>query len=162
FLRGLLPEPMIPSAFVVLEAFPLTPNGKLDREALPAAGRERPELGATYVAPRTPVEEGLAEMWAGVLGVGRVGVHDHFFGLGGDSTPASGGAGGAGRIGRRLPPRLLFQHPTIAALVAALGPQGTAELVPVAAPAPTAGPLPLTPIQHWFFALDLPRPHHFN
>src|SRR5262249_24818893 len=85
FLRGSLPEPMIPSAFVVLDAFPLTPNGRLDREALPAAGRERPELGATYVAPRTPVEEGLAEIWAGVLGVDRVGVHDNFFELGGDS-----------------------------------------------------------------------------
>ncbi|HZW29206.1 MAG TPA: amino acid adenylation domain-containing protein, partial [Isosphaeraceae bacterium] len=160
FLRRTLPEPMIPSAFVVLEAMPLTPNGKVDRQALPAPDRARPELGQAYVAPRTPVEEVLAGIWAGVLGVDRVGAHDNFFELGGDSLLSLQVITRAGRSGLGLTPRLLFQHPTIAALAAALEHQAPPE--PVAAPAPTAGPLPLTPIQHWFFALDLPRPHHYN
>lgn len=84
-LKTQVPEYMIPSTVVVLERLPLTVHGKVDRRALPAPAEVRPELGAEYAEPRTSVEMALAEIWAQVLGVDRVGIHDNFFALGGDS-----------------------------------------------------------------------------
>ena len=85
FLLNKFPEYMIPSAFVLLKSLPLTTNGKVDRRALPAPEQDRPELEAAYVAPRTLVEKQLAEIWAQVLGLEKVGIHDNFFDLGGHS-----------------------------------------------------------------------------
>jgi acyl carrier protein len=85
-LRERLPEPMVPAAFVTLERLPQTPNGKVDRKALPA-----PEIGSpteeqdAHVAPRTPTEHAVAEIWQEVLGVARVSIYDNFFDLGGHS-----------------------------------------------------------------------------
>ncbi|MGG6263701.1 thioester reductase domain-containing protein [Leptolyngbya sp. AN10] len=76
---------MVPSAFVMLEALPLTPNGKIDRRALPAPNSDRPALDELFVAPRTPLEHELAQMWSIVLGMAEIGVNDNFFELGGDS-----------------------------------------------------------------------------
>src|SRR5262249_39136626 len=86
-LQEKLPEYMIPAAFAALSALPLNPSGKLDRKALPAP-EEALEDGRTFVAPRTEVEDVLAGIWAQVLRVEQVGVHDNFFGLGGDSILA--------------------------------------------------------------------------
>jgi acyl carrier protein len=80
---------MIPTAFVMLEAFPRTLNGKVDRRALPAPERSRPLLDVPYVAPRTPIEETLAAMWAEVLHLEQVGIHDPFLDLGGHSLLAT-------------------------------------------------------------------------
>jgi amino acid adenylation domain-containing protein len=85
FLQEKLPEYMVPAVFVRLPALPLTANGKLDTRALPAPDGARPELGGTFVLPSGPVEEALAEVWADVLGLDRVGAEDNFFALGGDS-----------------------------------------------------------------------------
>jgi amino acid adenylation domain-containing protein len=86
-LRARLPEPMVPSAFVVLDALPHTPNGKIDRNALPAPEDAAPEAGSgdSFVAPRTPTEQVVAEIWREVLGVPRVSIYDNFFDLGGHS-----------------------------------------------------------------------------
>jgi amino acid adenylation domain-containing protein len=87
-LRERLPEPMVPSAFVVLERLPLTPNGKIDRKALPEPQEVVPEGDGAedaHVAPRTPTEQAVAEIWKQVLGVARVSIYDNFFDLGGHS-----------------------------------------------------------------------------
>src|SRR5437867_4503115 len=76
FLKEKLPEYMVPSAFVFLDTLPLTPNGKIDRKALPTPDQSRPELDQSFVAPRTPVEETIVEIWAEVLKVEKVGIHD--------------------------------------------------------------------------------------
>jgi len=85
FALAKLPEYMVPSTFVLLKALPLTSNGKVDRRALPAPEQTRPELEALYVAPRTPIEEKLAEIWRQLLGLEKVGIYDNFFDLGGHS-----------------------------------------------------------------------------
>jgi len=89
FMRERLPEYMVPSAFVFLDAFPMTSSGKVDRQALPAPEWSRDNLRQDYVAPRTPLEQFLAEKWQELLGIERVGVHDNFFELGGDSLQAA-------------------------------------------------------------------------
>jgi amino acid adenylation domain-containing protein len=117
FLATKLPEYMLPSAFVFLEAFPLTSNGKLDRHALTALPLEQTEQNENYAAPGTSVEEILAQVWTQVLGLKQVGIYDNFFDLGGHSLLAT-------RIIARLNSTLgiklsfsnLFKSPTIAEL----------------------------------------------
>ena len=88
-LLARLPEYMVPTTFVVLDRFPLTSSGKVDRKALPAPSRSRPEVGTPFVAPRTPLELRIADAWQRVLDVESVGVHDRFFELGGTSLQAA-------------------------------------------------------------------------
>ncbi|HEU4507290.1 MAG TPA: amino acid adenylation domain-containing protein, partial [Pyrinomonadaceae bacterium] len=114
YLKQNLPEYMIPSATVWLEAFPLTASGKIDRKALPAPGMDRPEMEERYVPPRTPTEELMSAIWSKVLGVYPVGIHDNFFALGGDSIRGIQVLGSARERGLQhfqLPD--LFRYPTI-------------------------------------------------
>jgi amino acid adenylation domain-containing protein len=112
-LRARLPEYMLPSAFVALEALPLTPGGKLDRRAL--AALDAPRLRGEYVAPRTPFEGLLADLWADVLEVDQVGVHDAFFDVGGNSLRATQLVARLRRLlGAHVPLELLFEATTIA------------------------------------------------
>jgi hypothetical protein len=117
FLKQRLPDPMVPSAFVLLETLPLTANGKVDRRALPEPDRTRPDLEPTFVAPRTPIEEVLAGIWAQVLDVHPVGIHDDFFELGGHSLLATQIMSCVrDALLVDLPLRTLFDVPTIAGL----------------------------------------------
>jgi hypothetical protein len=117
YLRHKLPEYMVPSVFVMLESLPLTANGKIDRRALPRPDQSRPELDQRFVAPRTPTEELLVEIWANILQVDKVGVHDNFFDLGGHSLLATQVmARACDALRTDLPLRALFEDPTVAGL----------------------------------------------
>ncbi|MFL9462640.1 amino acid adenylation domain-containing protein [Scytonema tolypothrichoides VB-61278_2] len=117
FLKQKLPEYMLPSAFVVLDALPLTPNGKLDRKALPNPESAQPELKTTFVAPRTPTEEVLAEIWTQVLRLEQVGVDDNFFDLGGHSLTATQLVFRVRNTFKlELPLHALLETPTVAAM----------------------------------------------
>jgi amino acid adenylation domain-containing protein/non-ribosomal peptide synthase protein (TIGR01720 family) len=156
-LRAKLPEYMVP-IIVVLNSLPLTRNGKVDRDALPAPDRATVDPEQGYVAPKTPEEQLLAELWSKALRVSRIGVHDNFFEFGGDSILSIQIANRANAAGLRITPRQIFQNRTIAEL---------AQVVERIQPARTvdessSGPVPLTPIQHWFFEHQLPEPHHWN
>ena len=143
-LSGLLPDYMVPSAFVLLPRLPLTPNGKLDRRALPA-----PVVAASADrrAPRTPQEELLCSLFAETLGVGEVGIDDNFFALGGDSIMSIQLVSRARRAGLAITPRAVFQHQTVASLaaLAAATQEPTAEAISDVA----VGELPATPIMRW-------------
>lgn len=158
FLRGKLPEYMLPSAFVFLKQLPLTPNGKTDRQALPAPDPFRSEGDGAFAAPRNQVEETLAGLWTSVLGVERVGINDNFFELGGDSILSIQIIARANQAGLRLSPRQLFQHQTIAELASVAG---TSALV-AADQGSVTGVVPLTPVQARFFEQDQPAPHYYN
>ncbi|MGI5499876.1 amino acid adenylation domain-containing protein [Lentzea sp. CA-135723] len=156
-LSRTLPEHMVPSAFVPLDRLPLTGNGKLDRRALPAPEWE--STGARHVEPRTEAESVLAGIWAQVLGLDRVGVHDDFFELGGDSIISIQVVSRARQAGYSLVPRDLFSCPTVAALAAAVPAVVAGQRVPQG---PVTGEVPLTPIQRWFLDTEPPRPEHFD
>jgi amino acid adenylation domain-containing protein len=128
-LKARLPAYMLPSAFVTLDALPLTPSGKVDRRRLPAPGASRPEIGQGYIAPRTELEKMLAEMWQSVLRVSDVGVHDNFFDLGGDSIHAAIFVNSLQkRLGIVVYVVALFDAPTVAALAAHLEEQHASTL----------------------------------
>src|SRR5205085_8430939 len=114
-----LPDYMLPAAFVLLDSFPVTLNGKVDRRALSSFDMARPELESSFTAPRTPIEEILVQVWADLLRLERVGIHDNFFDSGGHSLLATQ------MISRlretfqvELPLRSLFELPTVAQLSA--------------------------------------------
>jgi non-ribosomal peptide synthase protein (TIGR01720 family) len=157
FLRARLPRYMLPAAFVVLNAMPLTPNGKLDRKALPSP-IAKPRAAGSGAAPSTPSEEILARAWAEVLRVDRVGVDENFFELGGDSILGIQIVARVNQAGLRLTPKDLFEHQTIAELARV----AVVSRPIIVEPGPIVGEVPLSPIQHWFFELGLTDPDHWN
>jgi amino acid adenylation domain-containing protein len=158
FLEEKLPSYMVPSSFVILEDLPLTPSGKVDRQALPEPEGGRPELESAFVAPRTPVEGVLAAIWAETLGVARVGVHDNFFELGGHSLLAVqllSRVREAFQVDISL--RGLFQTPTVAYLATEVSrnkgytglPDSLVEVT--VSPEERYGPFPLTDVQQAYW-----------
>ncbi|HEX8620257.1 MAG TPA: amino acid adenylation domain-containing protein, partial [Thermoanaerobaculia bacterium] len=153
-----LPEYMVPSAFVVLDALPLTPSGKLNRAALPAPATTRNDAERERVAPRTKLEETLCAIWSDVLAVDSVGIEDDFFALGGHSLLATQLVSRVrAALQVDLPLRSVFTHPTPAALareLETLQPRTEVALRPV----PRRGVMPLSFAQQRLWFLDQLQP----
>jgi amino acid adenylation domain-containing protein len=121
YLVSRLPDPMVPAVLMAMRALPLTANGKVDRRALPPPSSVRPDLEREYVPPRTPLEEQLATVWSEVLGIERIGIHDSFFALGGDSIRSVRVVALLKERGLEISVESLFRHQTIADLALLLG-----------------------------------------
>ncbi|HEX9986362.1 MAG TPA: amino acid adenylation domain-containing protein [Thermoanaerobaculia bacterium] len=154
-LKLQLPEYMVPTAFVVLPAFPLSSNGKIDRKALPEPDWQ---LTSAYVAPRNETEEQLAAIWSKLLKLERVGVEDNFFAIGGDSILSILVVSRANQAGIPITTRQLFEHQTIASL-AAHAEQSVGLEMPQE---PMTGAAALLPIQTQLLEEEGADRHHFN
>jgi len=155
YLSGLLPGYMIPSYFVRVEEIPLTPNGKVDRKALP-----EPVIGTAakqYIPPRDEIEERLAQTWQEVLGLKKIGITDNFFEVGGDSIKAIQVAARLKKYRLDLKINDLFLHPIIKDLGKTV--KETKRIIDQGA---VVGDVELTPVQAWFFENDFTHPHHYN
>jgi non-ribosomal peptide synthase protein (TIGR01720 family) len=157
-LRAKLPDYMVPAVWVELDALPLMPNGKINRRALPAPNLQQIQSKQGYVAPRSPLETQLAEIWQQVLHLEQVGIHDNFFELGGDSILSIQIVARSHQAGLQFTPKQLFEHQTIAELAAIAQPVTLSE----AAQGTVSGRVPLTPIQQRFLEQDFPKPDHYN
>ncbi|HEX4494362.1 MAG TPA: non-ribosomal peptide synthase/polyketide synthase [Thermoanaerobaculia bacterium] len=162
FLESRLPEHMVPSLFLTLEALPLTPSGKLDRRSLPSPDASRLQGEIEYVAPRTPMEELVADLWLPLLGVDRVGAQDDFFTLGGHSLLATQLVSRLREaFGVELPLRRVFERSTLAALAAEIegrvGGAGGFEAPPLR-PMPRQGDILLSFAQERLWFIDQLQP----
>jgi amino acid adenylation domain-containing protein/non-ribosomal peptide synthase protein (TIGR01720 family) len=161
-LNGTLPDYMIPAAFVLLDALPLMPNGKLDHKALPAPDASGAVAKSNFAAPQSHVEQMFARIWAEALGLEQVGIHDNFFELGGDSILAIQIVSRTSKAGLHLTTRQLFQHQTIAELAPLAVAANTAPSAAYATQTLVSGPVVLTPIQESFLSQPLAMRHHWN
>lgn len=153
-LRHSLPEVMIPSVVMRIDALPTTTSGKTDRKALPEPGVVESDADAV---PRGEMEEKLAAIWCEVLGCEAVGRDDNFFSLGGDSILALVMVSNAARIGLHIPPSLVFRHQTVAALAAAVPGDGVSDC-----PDDDPQAVPLLPAQRWFLGHEAAQANWFN
>ncbi len=158
WLASRLPPYQVPAALVVLDTLPQLPNGKIDRASLPVPPAP-PAAAPSDEAPRSSQEAALLGIWRDVLGRPAIGLHDNFFELGGDSILSVQVASRARIQGLTLTPKLIFQHQTVAELVAAMASADDAASAP---DAPMTGSIVMTPMQHWFFAQDVAEPQHWN
>ncbi|KFE71961.1 hybrid non-ribosomal peptide synthetase/type I polyketide synthase [Hyalangium minutum] len=166
YLARKLPSYMVPAFFVMLEALPLNPNGKVDRRALPVPDGTRPELAQEFVAPRTATEQALAAIWRECLSLDRVGLEDDFFALGGHSLRA---LQVMARIRQHfqveIPLRAFFSHPTLAGLAGLLSQARSKEQIAASIPsAPRGAVVPLSFAQErlWFLHQLAPESAAYN
>lgn len=160
FLKDRLPEHLVPTVFMLLDEFPLTANGKIDRSALPVPDGRRPDLDEAFVACRTPTEELLAEIWSQVLGLERVGVNDNFFQLGGHSLLATQVVSRVREAFQmEMPLRRLFEAPTIAGLAESIdvGRGAQRQAAPIV-PVPRDREVPLSFAQQRLWFIDRLEP----
>jgi amino acid adenylation domain-containing protein/non-ribosomal peptide synthase protein (TIGR01720 family) len=157
FIQDRLPDYMIPAFLIPLESFPLTPNGKVDRRALPLPKINPNEL-ENYATPSTKNEQILAQIWQEVLGLKTISINDNFFELGGDSILAIQIIAKANQEGLEITPKQLFGYQTIAQLAILAETTAATEIDQGL----VTGEVPLTPIQQWFFEQNWPERHHFN
>ena len=168
FLKERLPQYMVPSVFVFMTALPLTPNGKIDHKSLPAPDGARPEMAQGFEAPRTEIEELVAQTWQQVLKLDRIGIDDNFFEIGGYSILAIQIVSRlCDAFNREIGVRSLFEKPTVAALageIEALVRYGSAPQFPPVMPVPRNRFLPLSMSQEQMWRLDkvIPGTHFFN
>ncbi|WP_219536937.1 non-ribosomal peptide synthase/polyketide synthase, partial [Nonomuraea guangzhouensis] len=164
FLLQTLPDHMVPAAFVELAAFPLSPNGKIDRAALPAPDSSRPDLAGAYRPPATPVEEALAGIWGDLLGLPLVGISDNFFDLGGHSLLATQAVTRTRTtFGTELGVADLFDHPTIADLATLIDASTVSAQAPIAlVPRDEALPLSFAQQRLWFLSQLEPGSVEYN
>ena len=157
-LTARLPHHMIPTAFVSLDALPLTANGKVDRLALPTPDQQE-EFQANFTPPRSEIERVLAQAFADVLRLPQVGIHDDFFRMGGDSILSIQLVNRIAQNGYTIRVKDVFVHPTIAKLATAVQ---TEQVQIRASQAVQHGYAPLSPIQWWFLDANQPQMHHYN
>ncbi|WP_085704955.1 non-ribosomal peptide synthetase [Pseudomonas sp. B8(2017)] len=155
-LKAGLPDYMVPAHLLLLGKLPVTPNGKLDRKALPQP--DASQLQGEYVAPRSDLEQRIAAIWADVLKLEKVGLTDNFFELGGDSIISLQVVSRARQVDIQFTPKDLFEAQTVQAL-ARLANRGDSVSIDQGA---VTGVTPLTPIQHWFFEQPIVVRHHWN
>ncbi|MEG0242147.1 MAG: amino acid adenylation domain-containing protein, partial [Pseudomonas sp.] len=155
YLAETLPEYMLPTVTMALAQFPSTPNGKLDRKALPRAGEAKVQA---FSAPQDPRQLLLAGIWQDILGLSQIGLDDNFFELGGDSIVSIQVVSRARQAGLQLAPSDLFRHQTLRSLAAAAREVSALAIEQ----GPVQGPVLLTPVQQWFFAEDIPTRQHWN
>lgn len=158
YLEDRLPDYMVPTALVRLDAIPRTPGGKVDRRALPEPRATGSPPGRAGDAPRNERERTLAKIWCEVLGTSYVGIHDDFFELGGDSILSIRIIAKANQARLSIAPESFFDHPTVAGLAAIAGESAASA----SAREVLGGAIPLTPIQHWFFEHHRTEPEHWN
>ena len=156
YLSETLPDYMVPAAFMKLDEMPLTPNGKINRRALPEPDMSL--MGEEYVAPENEIEKKLAEIWCDILKLDKIGIHDNFFSMGGDSIISIQLVSKARNSDIYFTPKDLFQNPTIAQL-AAIDLKGS---VIEAEQGLVTGEAPLIPIQQWFFEQNYENQDHWN
>ncbi|MEM6612981.1 MAG: amino acid adenylation domain-containing protein, partial [Cyanobacteria bacterium P01_C01_bin.72] len=157
-LKNKLPDYLIPSFFIPCESFPITANGKIDRQALLEREIIAADLTEDALQPETDLELKLVEIWSKVLNLETVNTNSNFFSLGGDSILAIQIVAEANQAGIKITPRQLFENQSIVELATV----ATTEVTNTAEQGLVAGAIPLTPIQKWFFNLDLVKPNHFN
>jgi len=159
FLQSSLPDYMVPQTVTVVDSLPKTPAGKIDRQALRTIELDESDSdNLELVAPRNSTEEILASIWASVLGLDELSVHDNFFEVGGDSLLSIRILARARQQGLQIRPERFFSHPTIAEQAEIAGAPKTVQVES----GQVRGAVPLTPIQHWFFDRIPVDPQQWN